>query len=55
MIIPLLKTILRRPPRTSLPEQSVRPVFQDYDGHMRRLPPVAGASQLELLLMMMKR
>lgn len=55
MIIALLKNILRRPPRPSLPDLPSRPVFQDYDGDMRRLPPVAGASQLELMLLLMKR
>lgn len=55
MIIALLKNVLRRPPRRQLPELPSRQVFQDHDGDMRRLPPVAGAAQMELLLLMMKR
>lgn len=55
MVIALLKNILRRPPRRHLPELPLRPLFRDHDGDMPRLPPIAGAAQMELLLLMMKR
>lgn len=55
MIIALLRNILRRPPRPVLDDLPSQPVFQDHDGPMRRLPPIADASQLELMLLLMKR